>query len=160
MTKQFKFGQLQRKYFKTINENSTTGKIDNLMEQFMLLALVGLVANKTANPETENRDMVQNFAGRTKTHQGLIRALLFYRFAKMNAYNEKDPQIMKAIQIFFDEEEQSKLGEEGYEYLNRSAAAGFEIIRGKIGAVYDLATFLISYIDLLVELDSNNIKCE
>lgn len=126
------------------------------MEQFVLLAIMGLVANKTAEPEKETRDMVSNFAGRTRNHQGLIRALLFYRYAKKNAYNERDPHIMKAIQIFFDEDEQSKLGESGFDYINRSAAAGFEIIVEQIGQAHDLATFLIAYIDLLLKFDEDN----
>jgi hypothetical protein len=153
--KEFVFGKKEKLYFDNLNKKSSTGKIDNFMEQFWLCTYIGLAFNKQADPG-KGPQMVDYFPGRTHSNETLLRGFVFYRYAKENGYVTGDREILKAMKRFFDETSDGKLSERGYSEFSRYAAGGFEIILDKIGPTYDLATFLVKYAELLKNYPKNN----
>ena len=148
MVKEFQLSSTARSFFETLNRNSTTGKITNQMERFMLCCNIGLIYDEPVEPE-KGPQMVDYFPGRTEPHQHLFRAFAFYRYAIRNQYQKGDPNILMGMKEFFDDQVRGKLNDSGFEEFSRYAAGGFEIIRTKIGQTNDLATFLIKYVELL-----------
>jgi hypothetical protein len=153
--KEFLFGKREKLYFDNLNKKSSTGKMDNFMEQFWLCTYIGLAHNRQADPG-EGPQMVDYFPGRTRTNENLLRGFVFYRYAKENGYVIGDREILKAMRRFFDETSDGKLSERGYYEFSRYAAGGFELILDKIGPTYDLATFLVKYVELLKNYPENS----
>ncbi|HIO48612.1 TPA: hypothetical protein EYN23_14840 [Candidatus Poribacteria bacterium] len=150
----FKFEDMTRVYFKTMEKSSSSGKFKDLISQYWLCALLGIAHNENQKDPEDPKEIVDNFAGPLKEHQHLIRALLFWKYVDKKGYSVDDTtEITTALKEVFDEQSESKLSQTAHNELDRYAAAGFMKLREKIPHPHDLATFLVDYCALL---DTNN----
>lgn len=154
MANNFQFGEDERNYFKKLNKESRTGKIEIQMEQFWLCALMGIIKDR-AIPPKNTKEIIDYFPGRTHNYQDLLRAFVFYRYAIQNEYEAGNKKILKIMNRFFNESSRSKLSERGFFEFNCYASGGFKFIWDNIGKTFDLATFLVKYSILIC---NDNIK--
>ena len=151
---QMMFGPNARLYFKELEKNSSSGKFKILLQKYWLCAYVGMLADEKASREENDKWVTPNFPEPLKSNQHLIRASAFFRYADRLGYTSDDEDdLLQGMKDFFDDENRSKLGDEGLDTLDEYAAGGFEIIKKRIPEPNDLSTFLVDYVNLIEELD-------
>ena len=151
---QFMFGPRPRKYFKELEKLSDTGKFKILLQKYWLCAQIGLAFNKRKQREEGDKWVSDNIAPPLKENANLMRGLVFFREAQAKGYNPEDEMDMLAgMKNFFTDERLHKLNDNGLDVMDKYASKGFEIIQERIPNPVDLASFLVDYVDLLLEAD-------
>jgi hypothetical protein len=140
-----------RKYFENLNTKSSTGKLGARLEYWWLCALVGLVYNKYNKDMNDSVELTDNFTTKLKPFDFEIRALGFYNYINKNLVEQSSKAILRLMEQYFDSDSLTKLSDAGIADLNYYASGGFQIIEEKIPVANDLTTFLISYLELLME---------
>jgi hypothetical protein len=154
--KHMMLGPVARTYFSELEKTSSSGKFRILLQKYWLCAFVGLLADKKASREENDKWVNDYFPEPLKSNQHLIRASAFFRFADRLEYTADDEDdLLEGMKFFFDDEKLAKLGEDGLDTLDEFAAGGFEIINNKIPEPNDLALFLVDYVNLIESYESN-----
>lgn len=151
---QMMLGPNARLYFNELEKNSNSGKFKILLQKYWLCAYVGMIADKKASREDNDKWVMDYFPEPLKSNQHLIRASAFFRYADRLGYTSDDEEdLLKGMKVFFNDENRTKLGNDGLDTLDEYAAGGFEIINKRIPEPNDLSTFLVDYVNLIEELD-------
>ena len=158
----FHVSKNMRKYFTNIGGSwgsqeekgkgkSKTGKFTALIEPFYLCMILGMVSERSRNPDPMERDMVEEWLSYSKAYADEISGLAFFMHCRrMGIIEDKaSERVLNEMAGFFAEGNNTKFTREGYAMMNKYAQGGFDIISEELAGVSDLADFLGLYMDLL-----------
>ena len=160
----FRFCNAAKAYVKEINSNQGTGKIGEQINFYWLCAQLGMVAVEDdasmPTPPSTGTEMTDEFVGKTRDHQILIRSFLMYRYLLSMSYGIEDldednaESVEKSMDSFL-QTTGSHLTNRGIKEMDTYAQKGWDILESKgINYIKDLETFLVQYVGLLEEYAS------
>lgn len=155
----FHLSDTARDYFGTIGiassqdklkKESKSGFFPSLIEPYFLCLVMGLIKDKSREPDHMNKDMVGDWVSGAKSFEREISGLVFHRYCTDKGIGEGDDRILKLMESFFETKRSVRIYTiEAYNMMNRYAQGGFDFIQEEIGYVTDLASFLRRYLDQL-----------
>ena len=154
---QFMLGPSPRNYFNELEKSSETGKFKILLQKYWLCAQVGMAFNLRKQREEGDKWVADNIAPPLKENAHFLRGLLFFREAETKGYSSDDEKdMLDGMKSFFSDERQHKLNDNGLDVIDRYASKGFEIIQERIPNPTDLSSFLVDYVNLILEADQSS----
>ena len=153
----FMLGPSPRNYFKQLEKTSETGKFKILLQQYWLCAQVGLAFDKKTQREDGDKELVGYIAAPLKEYDNFWRGLLFFREAGLKGYSsDNEEDMLDGMRNFFSDKRLHKLNSRGLDVIDGHAAKGFEILQKRIPKPNDLSSFLVDYVDLILEADQSS----
>ena len=152
----FRFAEDAKHYAKKLGFGRQTNPV---LEFYWLCAQLGLVSydrDKTLpDPPGPGNDLVDNFVGRTRHHQVLIRSFLLYRYLASNSYDideleEEEAEEIEQLMDGFLQSTGSHLRNKGMRTLDTFAQKGWDLLKSKsINLIDDMGLFLVQYVKLI-----------
>ena len=152
----FMFEEDARRYFSRIEKTSRSGTFGSMLMQYWLCALAGLIAGEKEAVPHNATPVVDHFVRPLDGQQHLIRAFLFWRYAKDLGYGarkDEEEDLIKGLMQFFNQDSSINLSKGALDELDGYAAYGFRRICEHSADPPDLATFLVDYVSLLGRLE-------
>lgn len=156
----FRFANDAKDYAKKIGFGS---KNNPVIEFYWLCAQLGLVAyddDKTIpNAPGAGNELVQDFAGKTRHYQILIRSFLLYRYLSSNSFDiddldEEEAEEIENLMDTFLQSTGSHLKNNGMKQLDAFAQKGWNIILAKnLNMITELDLFLEQYVNVIQSYD-------
>lgn len=155
----FRFCDAAKAYVKEINSNQGTGKIGEQINFYWLCAQLGMVAfdddNSMPTPPATGTEMTDEFVGKTRNHQVLMRSYLMYRYLCNLSFgiDDLDDDNAESVEKSMDSFLQTTgahLKNRGIKEMDTFAQKGWDILESEgISYIKDLETFLVQYVELL-----------
>lgn len=147
----FKLPKGAAEYFRLIKEQAGGVKFKYDFDMYYLCLIVGLTNRKLGTEDKVRPDHFNDsYPGPYADKLYLIAGLLIdaeMDRRKIEAHNRDS--IQNLILSLIDYQEPTKLSPSGFDFLNRYAAGGLDIISDQISRTRELETFLVHYYNLL-----------
>ena len=157
----FRFANDAKDYAKKLGLG---GRNTPVIEFYWLCAQLGLVAydedQTLPTPPGAGNELVQDFAGKTRHYQILIRSFLLYRYLSANSFgiddlDEEEAEEIENLMDGFLQSTGSHLKNIGMKHLDIFAQKGWDIIVSRnLHMITDLDLFLEQYVTVIQSYES------
>jgi hypothetical protein len=164
----FRLSPESRIYYTRLNESSTSGRIDEMLEWYWLCAQLGMLHNQYSDEKIDEAEFARSWTGKMKPYRNQIMAMLFNWFVNFQPEGVKEDKrkVTELITEIFQTDESENpvaISERGLQYLDRLAEGGFKLIEKRMKqSSTELHHFLVEYRKLQEEpfTDSANSTSE